>query len=149
MKVNVLDEKIVIYMHDYFFETTDKKDITKEIKDLFIKLIKNYNIKISGIYNVYIFENIKYGTILEIESKEKLLFSPDLIDIKVKVLKDVNIYFKTKNYFHLENYKNIYYCDNYYYINICDVGNILDIIEFVDIIYDKDFDFLDNMLFIK
>ena len=150
MKVKVNeDEKIVIYMHNYFFKSTSSETITREVKDLFIKLIKYHNIKISGIYNVYIFENEKYGTILEIESKEQLLFNPDLIDIKVKLCKETNIYLKTNNYFILDKYQNIYYFDNYFYIDISNVLNLLDIIEFVDIIYDKDYEFLNNMLLIK
>ena len=34
-----------------------------------------------------IFENNKYGTILEIIKKDELLFSRDIIDIKVKIKK--------------------------------------------------------------
>ena len=150
MKVKVNEEeKIVIYMHNYFFKSTNSEIITKEVKELFIKLIKHYKMKINGIYNVYIFENEKYGTILEIESKEQLLFNPDLIDVKVKFCKEANIYLKTNNYFILENYNNIYYFDNYFYIDILNISNILDIIEFVDIIYDKGNNFFSKMIFIK
>jgi len=143
------EEKIVLYLYNYFFKNLEKDVVTKEIKNLFIKLIKNYQIKINGIYEVVVFENLKYGTILEIIKKEELLFHPDLIDIKVKIIKDSSIYLKTNNYFVLEKYHNIYYLDKSYYININDIDNILNLIEYVDIIYNQNSNYLTNMIFIK
>ena len=80
MKIEVTDEKTILYLENYYFKTKDKENLTKEIKDIFIKLIKYYKLNFSGIYEVNIFENNKYGTILEIIKKDELLFSRDLID---------------------------------------------------------------------
>lgn len=45
MKIKILeDEKIVLYLYDYFFNTLEKDQITKEIKKIFLKLIKYYEI---------------------------------------------------------------------------------------------------------
>ena len=143
------DEKIVLYLYNYFFKSNDKDIIVKEIKELFLKLIKIYHIKISGIYEVLLYENLKYGTILEIIKKEELLFSKDLIDIKVKIIKNIDIYLKTKDYFILSKYKNIYYFNNYFYININNIDSLINLLEFVEIIYkEKDICF-NNMLYIK
>lgn len=150
MKVKIdEDEKIVLYLYNYFFKSFEKEMITKEIKDLFIKLINSYNLKMSGIYEVIVYENYKYGTILEIEKKEEMLFKPDIIDIKLKIIKDINIYLKTNNYFIFDSYKDIYYKDNNYYIDIANIDNLINIVEFVDILYKEKDNYLTNMLLIK
>ena len=143
------NEKIVLYLYNYFFKSTLKNDIVSDIKQIFIKLIKYYNYKLGGVYNVLVYENLKYGTILEIEKKDELLFNPDLIDIKVKIYKDTNFYFKTNDYFILEEYKNIYYDNNNYYINILDIDNLNKVLEFGEIIYSLAPNFLDEKIFIK
>ena len=43
MKIQVIDEKIVLYLYNYFFKTTPTDTLTKEIKKIFIRLIKNYH----------------------------------------------------------------------------------------------------------
>ena len=50
MKIEVTDEKIILYLENYYFKTKDKENLTKEIKDIFIKLIKYYKFNFSGIY---------------------------------------------------------------------------------------------------
>lgn len=143
------DEKIVLYLYDYFFNLSEKENVTKEIKKIFLKLIKYYSLKINGIYEVYLYENNKYGTVLEIKKQAELLFNPDIIDIKLKIYKNVNFYLKTNNYFILETYMNIYYKDNFYYINIDEIDNINNLIEYVDIIYKEKDNYLNKMVFIK
>ncbi len=150
MKLEIQDdEKIVLYLANYFFNSYLKEDLTKDIKEIFLKLIKKYNLKLGGVYDVNVFTNYKYGTILEIIKKEELLFHPDIIDIKVKILKNSNIYFKTKEYFILNKFKNVYYQDNYYYININDLDNLPQFQEFLEVIYNQKDNYLKKMLFIK
>ena len=138
MKIQVNDEKIVLYLYDYFFKSTEKDIITREIKRIFIKLIHNYRFKIGGIYEVLVYENLNYGTILEIEKVEELLFNPDLIDIKVRVIKNQDFYFKTDDYFIISNYDNIYYKDNYFYLKLTSDINVTSLIEYGSIEYNLD-----------
>ena len=150
MRVKILDnEKIVLYLYNYFFKSKEKENITREIKKIFIRLIKYYNLNIGGIYEVLAFENLKYGTILEIEKKEELLFNPDLIDIKVKINHDVNFYFKTKEFSILENLKNIYYDNDFYYINIEGLENTDKVFEYGVIEYSLDIDYLNKKIFVR
>lgn len=135
MKIELTNEKIVVYLNNYYFNTSDKDKLIREIKDLFIKLIKIYRLSFSGIYKVNLYENKIYGSILEIIKQEELLFSRDLIDIKVSVKKNNDIYLKTSDYFVFANYQNIYYKDNNYYLNILDTSNYLKLIEFCKIVY--------------
>ncbi len=150
MKTLILDNnKIVVYLYNYFFKSSLKNDIIKEIKQLFIRLIKYYNYNLGGVYNVIILENSKYGTILEIEKTSELLFNPDLIDIKVKINKEVNFYFKTEDYFIIEKFKNIYYDSGEFYINILDIDNLNKYLEFGTIVYSLEDNFLTKKIFIK
>ena len=96
MKIELTNEKIVVYLNNYYFNTSDKDKLIREIKNLFIKLIKIYKLSFSGIYKVNLYENKIYGSILEIIKQEELLFSRDLIDIKVSVKKNNDIYFEWK-----------------------------------------------------
>ena len=150
MRIKILDnEKIVLYLYNYFFKSKEKENITREIKKIFIRLIKYYNLNIGGIYEVLAFENLRYGTILEIEKKEELLFNPDLIDIKVKINHDVNFYFKTKEFSILENLKNIYYDNDFYYINIEGLENTDKVFEYGVIEYSLDSDYLNKKIFVR
>ncbi len=150
MKVQILDnEKIVLYLYNYFFKSEEKLEITKEIKKIFIKLIKYYNLKIGGVYNVLVYDNKNYGTILEIEKTSELLFNPDLIDIKVKIFKDNDFYLKTKDYFEIAQFNNIYYDGNYYYLDISKVSNIIFLIEFGSIEYNISNSKIEKMILIK
>ena len=131
MKIQVQDsDKIILYLYNYFFKSEEKDIIVREIKKIFIRLIKNYHFKIGGIYDVLVYENKDYGTILEIEKKEELLFNPDLIDIKVRIIKDIDFYYKTSDYFIIENYNNIYYQDSYYYLKLNDKLDLVSLSEF-------------------
>ena len=146
MKIINAEEKIILYLYKNFFSTNNKEIITKEIKDLFIKLIKYYKLSFSGIYDVYVYENKLYGTIIEIIKKDNLLFSPDLIDIKVKIKKDTNIYLKTKDYFVFKDYKSVYYYNNFYYIPIDIIDNdYLKLIELTEIEYNLDLKLLQKV----
>ena len=149
MKIKVIDsDKIILYLYNYFFETEEKAIIVREIKKIFIRLIKNYHFKIGGIYDVLVYENKDYGTILEIEKCEELLFNPDLIDIKVRIIKDLDFYYKTSDYFIIEKYNNIYYQDSYYYLKINDKLDLISLSEFGNIEYNLDKK-IKNMIKIK
>ena len=150
MKVQVLEnDKIVLYLYNYFFKSTEKDIITRKIKEIFLKLIKYYNINMGGVYNVLVYENSIYGTVLEIEKTSELLFNPDLIDIKVKMYKNVDFYFKTPDYFILKSYQNVYYENNNYYINLKDLDNLVSFLEFGTIDYVVDTSYLKKKIFIQ
>ena len=135
MKIEVNDDKIILYLREVFFKD-NIKDITIQIKKIFLKLMNYYHCELSGLYDVIVYENNKYGTILEIIKKDNL-FHPDIIDIKVKLFKNKKIYLRTKDYFIFKTYSHVYYDQEYYYINIENIYNINKVIEFVDVIYNE------------
>lgn len=147
MKIDLIDEKIIIYLKDTFFKD-DIKSATNDVKNIFIRLITYYHIKLSGLYDVYAYENKKYGTILEIIKKDDL-FNSNIIDLKIKLFKNDKFYFKTKEYLILNQFNNIYYDNEYYYIDINNIDNIIKVIEYGDIIYNKKDNYLISKLLIK
>ena len=72
-----------------------------------------------------------------------------MIDIKVKINKEVNFYFKTEDYFIIEKFKNIYYDSGEFYINILDIDNLNKYLEFGTIVYSLEDNFLTKKIFIK
>ena len=147
MKIDFIDEKIIIYLRDTFFND-DIKSATMDVKNIFIRLITYYHIKLSGLYDVYAYENKKYLTILEIIKKDDL-FNSNIIDLKIKLFKNDKFYFRTKEYLILNKFNNIYYDKEFYYIDINNIDNIIKVIEFGDIIYNKKDNYLINKTLIK
>ena len=97
MKIEVKDELIIVYLINTFFDNLERKELIVRIKEVFIRLIEYYNFDLKGSFECILYENLKYGTILEIKSHDELLFPRDLIDIKVKFYKNSKFYFKTSN----------------------------------------------------
>ena len=106
------------------FNYRDEKDIEKFLKDKIIKLKKKYHKDISGFYNVNVYQNNKYGLIIELLHESDIDYFKDLIDIKVNVYYDSDIYLELDDYFLINKYKNKYSYDNKYYISIDDISYI-------------------------
>ena len=94
-------------------------------------------VKISGTYNVHIFENKNFGLIIEFIKKDELNFFPDLIDLKLSIFYDSEIYLKLDDYFLIKKYKNIYYNEDFFYISVDETykKDLLILSEFSDFIY--------------
>ena len=149
MKIEKRDDLIIVYLIDTFYSNLERKELINEIKKIFIRLTKYYNYELKGIFDVYLYENIKYGTVLEIISKDELLFRGEYIDINLKIYKNKNFYFKTKDYFVLKKYNNIYYYKDNYYINIENIDNYLKIMEHGTLLYKEKDNYLNKMKFIQ
>jgi len=106
------------------FNYRDEKNIEKFLKDKIIKLKKKYHKDISGFYNVNVYQNNKYGLIIELLHESDIDYFKDLIDIKVNVYYDSDIYLELDDYFLINKYKNKYSYDNKYYISIDDISYI-------------------------
>ena len=147
MKIKINNDLIIVYLINTFFDDLEKKELIIRIKEVFIRLIEYYNFDLKGSFECILYENKKYGTIMEIKNHDELLFPRDLIDIKVKLYKNSKFYFKTIDYFIISKYQDIYYDKRYYYIDINNIDNIIDVIEFGDILYkdkSKDIKLLKN-----
>lgn len=137
MKIEVKDGKIIVYLYQYRFSFKDKEILHKEIKTLFIKLIRKYNLELFGFNKVNIYENKIYGAILEIENVGIDNFYPEIIDLKINVYNDVSFFFEFDDDYNILNYHDIQMENNRYYLEIKNNDDIINYIEYGKIIYKK------------
>lgn len=142
MKFVLEEDKIIIYLNkkNCKINLSNKESFEKYIKDLVISIKKIYGYKISGSYNVNIYENKNLGLIIEFIKKESIDFFPDLIDLKLNIFYDSEVFIKLDDYFLIKKYKNVYYDKNSFYINIDELikKDLLILSEFGKFIYGKD-----------
>ena len=107
MKIEVKEEKILVYLYRYELSLDNLENLNKEIKNIFIKLVKVYKLLLQGYLKVLMYCNKLFGYILEIES----LYNDsdfDTIDLKLIVYDNCEFYFKTDDYFIIKDIQNIY-----------------------------------------
>ena len=143
MKIVVLDDNFIIYKlkNNLDIDNLSKEEIERNIKKILIYVKKRYLKSISGFYNVILYSNKKYGLILEVNKESDLDFFPDLVDIKLKIVSDFDIYLKFDDYFLIKDYE-VYYYDNYFYVNIDDLSNkdIICLSDYYEITYGEGLD---------
>ncbi len=150
MKINIDDNKIVIYINKKNLKINylNKQLLEDYVKDLILKIKKIYKVKIAGSYEVSIYENRFYGIIMEFVKIESLDFFPDLIDLKLNILYDSDIYLELDDYFLIKKYKEVYYFKDKYYLSINNMLSKDRIIlsEFCNYIYGNKLNFLKENL---
>ena len=119
--------KVIINSNDnfilFFNKLNDKLDLNdnyeEEFKNIFLRLKNYYKINIYGFYNVYVYKDKYYGTILKIEKDKELDLFYKQIDMHI-VIEDSNFLYKINDYFFINNLSNynIYYYNNNFYLEI-------------------------------
>ena len=138
MKIDFNNDKTIIYLYQDKLDFDNIDKLNKEIKDIFIKLIKIYHLDFFGYFKVHIYENKKYGCILEIEKKFGNEFNIDIIDLKLVIHKDSPFYLEMNDYLFDYKIDNLQVINNKYYVNIDDLDNLNKYIEYGKIIYKKE-----------
>ena len=115
----------------------DKEELTKNIKVLLAKVIRIYQINLSGIYQVVIYENKYYGYVLEILKIKEFEYS-DFIDLKLEIKFNQPFYLAVDNYIYLEGINNVFYKNNRFFVNLKDVNDVNKIIEYGDVVYKEE-----------
>ena len=136
MKIECTDNKIIIYLHRYKLNIDNIEELNKSIKNIFIKLFKVYKLPILGYSKVYIYQNDKYGSILEIEKIYNNDYNLDIIDLKLIIFKDVPMYLEFDDYYFIN--KQMFIKNNKYYLNINNINDLWKYLEFGKVIYDKE-----------
>ncbi len=114
----------------------DMDNINEYIKKLVLKLKRKYRRDISGFYDAFVYTNDKMGIIIDLVREEELDFFRDLVDLKIKVYSNSDIYLEFGDYFLLDK-KNIYFWKDNYYVDLKDISDeeFLNIIEFSRVVY--------------
>lgn len=136
MKILESDGKITIHINKNLPDLKDKESLEKYIKKL-ISLIKKKGVEIvSGLYIVRIYQNYKYGLIIELEILEELELFKDIIDLKILVYENSKMYLEIDDYFLVSLNKKLRYNDKFY-LNIDDLSDydLISLLEFGNIIY--------------
>lgn len=137
MKIEFKEDKTIVYLYKYQLSFDDIEKVNKEIKNIFIKLIKVYKLDLQGYLKVHVYCNKIYGYVLEIES---LYTDSDFeaVDLKLVIYDNCEFYFKTDDYSMIESHDKIYYDGNSFYVNIAKLDNLINYIEHGEIIYNFD-----------
>ena len=94
------------------YDHTEIQNITKRV----IKRINKHN-KLYGLAILEIYQDINYGTIIEIKNIKKIFSSKDELEIKITIHTDTPFLYKI-DYFDItqNNKDNIYYYQNNFYL---------------------------------
>lgn len=117
----------------------DLNNLDTYMKELIIKLRRKYRKDIYGFYKVDVYVKDKIGMIIDFNLEEEIDFFRDLVDLKVVVHEDVDVFLKFSDYF-LFDKKKVYFFEGEYYVDIDDVSNkeFLEKLEFCDTIYGEE-----------
>ena len=134
MKVISKNDKITVIS----FEKTNM-DINDYIKKIVLKLKRKYKIDIYGFYEINIYKNDKIGMIIDFIKEDDFDLFSDLLDFKINIIENADIYLKFNDYF-LNKKEKFYILNNNYYININDISykKFLNMIEFSELKYGSD-----------
>ncbi len=134
MKIKYQNDVIIIYLYNYYLSIDKKDKLHQEIKDLFVNLIKNYKLDLFGYFKVDIYNNKKYGSILEINK----IFGDnnEFIDLKIIIHHNTKFYLSMNEYYFLD-INDVKYQNNKYLVDIENIDNLASFMEFGEIEYDK------------
>ena len=135
MKIELYDNlyKIFILKLD---SLDDKNYLIKYIKDAVFKL--QHLLSLTGFYKAKLYPKEKIGLFIELIKVDEVSFSGSL-DLRVYVIYDEDIYYKTCNYDIIKDCNNVGYIDdNFYCIVDNNFDNILSKVEFGNFIFGED-----------
>lgn len=143
MKVVTKDGKTTVYT----FDSVNTNNINDYMKKLLLKLKKKYGMKFTGFYQINIYQNNLIGLIIDIIKDDDEDYFYDLVDLKIKVYEDSNIYLKFNDYF-FNAKKELKILNNNYYIltNNIDKSDFMSMIEFGELIYGKEAEMIKEKL---
>ena len=117
----------------------DLNNLDMYMKELIIKLRRKYRKDIYGFYKVDVYVKDKIGMIIDFNLEEEIDFFKDLVDLKVVVHEDADVFLKFSDYF-LFDKKKVYFFEGEYYVDIDDVSDeeFLENLEFCDTVYGEE-----------
>lgn len=136
MKLVFKDNKIIVFLNKNL--NLDKKELENYFKKLFLGIKDKYNLKLNGYYNINVYIDNYYGSIIELENEELEYYNYfNQIDMEIKVIKTPFLYEIDYEYLDKEilNKTIIYKYNNKLYFKITDKTILNRIIECCKIIY--------------
>lgn len=137
MKIELNDDTVIIYLYNNKVDINNIDEINKLVKDIFIKLIKRYQLDYFGLSKVTIYHNKNYGLVMEIVKIYSSEYYHKTIDLKLTIYKDTLMYLEFDDYLFSSKPKNLIIKNNKYYLNIDSISNINKYIEYGRLIFKK------------
>ena len=137
MKIISNGDKLSVFVIDN--KDIDLNNLDMYMKELIIKLRRKYRKDIYGFYRVDVYIKDKIGMIIDFNLEEEIDFFKDLVDLKVVVHEDVDVFLKFSDYFLFDN-KKVYFFEGEYYVDIDDLSDeeFLEKLEFCKVIYGEE-----------
>ena len=124
------------------------QELTKEI----IKKINKKN-KLYGLTYLEIYQDINYGTIIQVKNDKNIYYKKDEIEVKIIIHTDTPLLYKIDYFDIKKDYKNkIYYYKNNFYLeleNKINKDKYLRLLEVSEVIYEDTYQIINNGLKIK
>lgn len=139
MKLIFNNNKIIIYLNKKLILDNTKLDTY--FKNLFLKLKDKYNTKIVGYYNINVYTDKTYGSIIEMENQDLDYYNYfDQVDMEIKIIKNDFLYqidydYVTKD---ILNKTVLYKFDGKLYLKILDDIILNKILECSKVIYGQE-----------
>ena len=131
MKLIFNNNKIIIYLNKKLILENAK--LESYFKKLFLKIKDKYNIKIIGYYNINVYNDKNYGSIIEMENQDLDYYNYfNQIDMEIKINKNDFLYQIDYEYLTKEllSKVNVYKYNEKLYLKILDSNIINKILEF-------------------
>ncbi len=124
------------------------QELTKEI----IKKI-NKKSKLYGLTYLEIYQDINYGTIIQVKNDKNIYYKKDEIEVKIIIHTDTPLLYKIDYFDIKKDYKNkIYYYKNNFYLELeskINKAKYLRLLEVSEVIYEDTYQIINNGLKIK
>ena len=137
---SVAENQFMIYINNQYFASLDwnnKEEITKNVKNLILKLNRIYHLELSGFYKMTIYLNQKVGMMIELYKLEDFGIEIKTIDLRITIYLNSEIWVAVKDWEIIKESSQIYYYDDYYYSDIANFKDekLLEITEWGNFIY--------------
>lgn len=110
----------------------DQEQVVKYVKIL-VKKLKN-RLKLKGFYKLKVFVNSNVGLFVDVIKIDDLEYS-NVLDLRVIVFLDSDIYFETDDYFLIGDNKEVIFYGDKFYCSVNNLDNIYNYLEFGNFIY--------------
>lgn len=137
MKIISNSDKLSVFVINN--KDIDLDNLDMYMKELIIKLRRKYRKDIYGFYKVDVYVKDKIGMIIDFTLEEEIDFFRDLVDLKVVVHEEADVFLKFSDYF-LFDKKKVYFFEGEYYVDIDDLSDeeFLEKLEFCKVIYGEE-----------
>lgn len=134
MKIEYRDNKLIVFFNNKILNI-DKLNIDRQIKDIFSKLDKIYNIDLDGCYDVEVYIDNNIGCVLSIVKDNLDYYDYDLVDVNVNISKYGKFVFKVNDIYDFGFRCSYYLYKGGLYVLPISFGNVGYLFENGEVIY--------------